>query len=415
MTNNISIFENHESQIRAYCRVVPTVFKSCKNATMTDENDKVFIDFFAGAGVVNFGHNNTQMQDAIIEFIKADGVIHSLDMHTDVKRDFISTFVENILVPRGWGDYKLQFTGPTGSNAVEAALKLARKITGRTQIVAYNRAFHGMTLGALACTANNHYRSSSGVPLNNIIRGSFDDMPALETMKRQMTNTGEGLQPPAAFLVEPVQGEGGVRVASKQWLHGIQKFAKECGALLIFDDIQGSSGRHGSYFSFDGLDMDPDIIVLAKGLGGIGTPIGMLVNKPEIDKAWSPGQHTGTFRGQGISFVAGKVALDYFKDERLNDETKRKGKIIKASLEKLGDKYSDVVAVRACGMMVAIEFASADIVNQITKKTFEYGLIVGACSSGEIIKLIPPLTIEDKTLNDGLKIFGRCIDEVLGS
>ncbi len=414
MINDTKIFDTHESNIRAYCRVVPSVFKSCKNATMTDENDKLFIDFFAGAGVVNFGHNNTKMQEAVINFIKADGVIHSLDMHTDVKREFIESFVKNILVPRGWGEYKLQFTGPTGSNAVEAALKLARKITGRTEIVAYNRAFHGMTLGALSCTANNHYRSSSGVPLTNIIRGTFDDMEALETMKKQMLNTGEGLQPPAAFLIEPIQSEGGVRIASKKWLHAVQKFAKQCGALLILDDIQGSSGRHGSYFSFDGLDMDPDIIVLAKGLGGLGTPIGMLVNKPEIDKAWKPGQHTGTFRGQGISFVAGKVGLDYFKDEKLNDETKRKGKTIEQYLTKICDKYSDILEVRAKGMMVAIEFKSADIVNNITKKTYENGLIVGACSSGEIIKLIPPLTIEDEILEDGLAIFGRCIDEVLG-
>jgi diaminobutyrate-2-oxoglutarate transaminase len=413
MTNNTKIFDDHESEVRTYCKVVPSVFKSCKNATMTDENDKLFIDFFAGAGVVNFGHNNPKMQDAIVEFIRRDGVVHSLDMHTDVKREFIDTFVQNILLPRGWGDRKLQFTGPTGSNAVEAALKLARKATGRTEVVVFNRAFHGMTLGALACTANNHYRSSSGVPLNNIIRGTFDDMDALDEMKRQMLNTGEGLQPPAAFLVEPIQGEGGVRIASKQWLHAIQKFAKQCGALLIFDDIQGSSGRHGSYFSFDGLELDPDIIVLAKGLGGIGTPIGMLVNKPEVDKVWEPGQHTGTFRGQGISFVAGKVALDYFKDEKLNDETKRKGKIIEQHLRKIQNKYKDVVDVRARGMMVAIEFSSTAIVNQITKKTYEHGLIVGACSSGEIIKLIPPLTIEDDTLNDGLAIFEQCIDEVL--
>ncbi len=413
MTNEIDIFETYESEVRAYCRVVPTVFKSAKNATMTDENDKKFIDFFAGAGVVNFGHNNPKMQKAIIEFIKRDGVAHSLDMYTDVKREFIKTFVKNILKPRGWQDRKLQFTGPTGTNAVEAALKLARKVTNRTEIVAFNRAFHGITLGALACTANNNFRSSSGVPLNHIIRGEFDDIEAFNHMKRQMTHTGEGLQPPAAFIIEPIQAEGGVRIASKKWLHMVQEFAKECGSLLILDDIQGSSGRHGSYFSFDDMDLDPDIVILAKGLGGFGTPIGMLINKPQVDKAWKPGQHTGTFRGQGISFVAGKIGLEYFENDKLEHETIKKGEMIKSFLENMKRKYKQIVAIRGKGMMVAIEFSSAQIVQNITKKTYENGLIVGACSSGEIIKFIPPLTIDEKCLEDGLKIFSRCVDEVL--
>lgn len=409
----MNTFEKHESEIRAYCRAVPTVFKSSSNAKMVDENGKVFIDFFAGAGVLNFGHNNPKMKEAIIEFIQRDGVAHSLDMFTDVKRNFINKFVTTILEPRGWQDRKLQFTGPTGTNAVEAALKLARKVTGRTEVVAFNRGFHGMTLGALACTANNAFRNSSGVPLNNVIRGTFNDMDAFVEMKRQMTHSGEGLQVPAAFIIEPIQAEGGVRIASVEWLNAVQSFAKEVGSLLILDDIQGASGRHGSYFSFDGMDLDPDIIILAKGLGGFGTPIGMLLNKPEIDKAWGPGQHTGTFRGQGLSFVAGTVALEYFENEDFNKDTIRKGEIIKATLDELNAKYPNT-KVREKGMMLAIEFESAEISKAITVKTFENGLIVGACSSGEIIKFIPPLTIEDDTLTEGLKRFVNAVDSVLG-
>jgi len=413
MNNEMNTFEKHESEIRAYCRAVPTVFKSSKNAKLVDENGKEFIDFFAGAGVLNFGHNNPKMQDALIAFIKRDGLAHSLDMFTDVKRDFINKFVKTILEPRGMGDRKLQFTGPTGTNAVEAALKLARKVTGRTEIVAFNRGFHGMTLGALACTANNAFRSSSGVPLNNVIRGTFNDMDALNEMKRQMTLNGEGLQPPAAFIVEPVQAEGGVRIASKEWLHAVEKMANEMGAVFILDDIQGASGRHGSYFSFDDYDVDPDIIVLAKGLGGFGTPIGMLVNKPELDKAWGPGQHTGTFRGQGFSFVAGCVALEYFENEDFNKETIRKGKVIRKTLDALHVKYPNT-KIRQKGMMLAIEFENAVIAKQITVKTYENGLVIGACSTGEIIKFIPPLTIEDDTLAEGLNRFVAAVDAVLG-
>ncbi|PHO11082.1 diaminobutyrate--2-oxoglutarate transaminase [Malaciobacter canalis] len=413
LANDKTIFETYESEIRAYCRAVPTVFKASTNATMIDEDDKEFIDFFGGAGVLNFGHNNPKMKEALIEFIQRDGVAHSLDMFTDVKRDFIKTFVDTVLKPRGWEDRKLQFTGPTGTNAVEAALKLARKITGRTEVVAFNRGFHGMTLAALACTANNAFRSSSGVPLNHVIRDTFNDMDALENLRQKMFDLASGMLPPAAFIVEPVQAEGGVRIATKQWLQGVQQLAKDTGALFILDSIQCGCGRCGSYFSFDDLDVDPDIIILAKGLGGFGTPIGMLVNKPEVDKAWSPGQHTGTFRGQGFSFVAGKIGLEYFKNEEFNEETKRKGDIVREVLDKLNSKYEKVVDVRQKGLMLAIEFDSAATVKEITAKTYENGLIIGACSTGEIIKFIPPLTITDEELNKGLERFTASVEAVL--
>lgn len=413
MVNDMSVFEQYESEIRAYCRAVPTVFKSASNATMVDEEGRKYIDFFAGAGVLNFGHNNAKMKEALVEFINRDGIAHSLDMYTDVKREFIETFVDVVLKPRGMEERKLQFTGPTGTNAVEAALKLARKVTGRTEVVAFNRGFHGMTLGALACTANNAFRSSSGVPLNNVIRDTFNDMHALENLRQKLEDRGSGLMPPAAFLVEPVQAEGGVRVATKEWLQGVAKLAKDTGALFILDDIQAGCGRCGSYFSFDDLDVDPDIIILAKGLGGFGTPIGMLVNKPEFDKAWAPGQHTGTFRGQGFSFVAGRVGIEYFRDNAFLEGVKSKGAVIKARLLELQKRYP-ALKIREKGMMLAAEFESAAVVKEITKGCFENGLIIGACSTGEIIKFIPPLTIEEELLESGLQIFERAVSDVLG-
>ena len=401
------------NQIRAYCRAVPTVFKASSNATMVDENDREYIDFFAGAGVLNFGHNNQKMKDAVVEFIQNDGVVHSLDMYTDVKREFIKTFVKTILEPRGMGDRKLQFTGPTGTNAVEAALKLARKVTGRTEVVAYNRGFHGMTLGSLAATANHAFRSSAGVPLNNVIRDTFNDMHALENLRQKMFDSGSGMLPPAAFLVEAVQAEGGVRVATKEWLQGVQKLANDTGALFIIDDIQAGSGRCGSYFGFDDLDVDPDIVVLAKGLGGMGTPIGMLVNKPEYDKAWAPGQHTGTFRGQGISFVAGRIGLEYFADDAFVESAKQKGKVIRKTLDDLNAKYN-LVDVRQKGMLLAAEFKDAETAKAIAGKCFENGLIIGTCNTGQIVKFIPPLTIEEDKLRQGLAIFADAVAEVMG-
>lgn len=413
MINDMSIFENYESEIRAYCRAVPTVFTSSTNAVMTDETGKEFIDFFAGAGVLNFGHNNAKMKEALIDFIQRDGVAHSLDMFTDVKREFIRTFVDVVLKPRGMDQYKLQFTGPTGTNAVEAALKLARKVTGRTEVVAFNRGFHGMTLGALACTANNAFRSSSGVPLTNVIRDTFNDMEALATLRQKLEDTSSGLMPPAAFLVEPVQAEGGVRVADAAWLQAVQKLANDTGALFIVDDIQAGSGRCGSYFSFDDLGITPDIIVLAKGLGGFGTPIGMTINKPEYDAHWAPGQHTGTFRGQGFSFVAGKIGVEYFIDPAFTDEVKRKGAVIRTTLDELQKGYPET-EIRSRGMMLAMEFPKVETAKAITGKCFQKGLIIGTCNTGQIIKFIPPLTIEDEVLTKGLDIFTSAVTEVMG-
>ncbi|HAO26120.1 MAG TPA: diaminobutyrate--2-oxoglutarate transaminase, partial [Methylophaga sp.] len=165
----MSIFEERESEIRAYCRVYPVVFDTAINARQTDENGKEYIDFFAGAGVLNYGHNNERQRDAIIEYMQANGVTHSLDLHTTAKRSFMQRFEDIILKPRNL-EYKLQFTGPTGTNVVEAALKLARKVTGRSNVAAFTNGFHGMTLGALAVTGNAHYRNVSGVSLNDVLR-----------------------------------------------------------------------------------------------------------------------------------------------------------------------------------------------------------------------------------------------------
>ncbi|MDX1808066.1 MAG: diaminobutyrate--2-oxoglutarate transaminase [Sulfurospirillaceae bacterium] len=412
MANEMELFEKYESEIRAYCRAVPTVFKSSQNAIMIDENNKEYVDFFAGAGVLNFGHNNPKMKTAIIDFINRNGVAHSLDMFTDVKRDFIKTFVDTILKPRNM-EYKLQFTGPTGTNAVEAALKLARRTTGRVNVVAFNRGFHGMTLGALACTANQAFRGASGVPLNNVIRDTFNDMQALSNLRQKFEDRGSGLMPPAAFLVESVQAEGGVRVGQKEWLQGVQKLAKDLGSLFIIDDIQAGSGRCGTYFSFEDLDLDPDIIVLAKGLGGFGTPIGMLLNKPNIDSNWKPGEHTGTFRGQGISFVAGKIGVEYFKNNDLLDGVKEKGSYIRSRLDALQEIHKDL-KIRQKGMMLALEFSNAQIAKEVATKCFERGLIIGACSTGEILKFIPPLTIEKDVLQKGMDTFVDVCLEVLG-
>lgn len=424
----MQVFEKWESEIRGYCRAYPTVFVSASNARQVDESGKSFIDFFAGAGVLNFGHNNPRMKEALIEYIQNDGIAHSLDMYTSAKRAFISAFAEYVLKPRDM-DYKMQFMGPTGTNAVEVALKLARRVTGRRTVVAFNRAFHGMTLGALACTANSYFRNASGVPLENVMHYPFgcDDpggggelgggVGSLDYLRAQFQDTSSGLEAPAAFIVESIQAEGGVNIASKAWLQALQKLAHDLGALLIVDDIQAGCGRTGSYFSFDEMEIDPDIVCLAKGLGGFGTPIAMNLVKPEHDKHWSPGEHTGTFRGQNLSFIAGRIGLEYFKDDVLMSEVKRKGKVLRSFLESLAKTYPEKdFQVRGKGMMQAIDVRDGALAKQISGQCFELGLLMGPCGSGgRVVKLIPPLTIPDNDLNEGLELLAQAFKNVLSN
>lgn len=417
----MEIFEQWESEIRGYCRAFPTVFASAKNATQTDESGKTYIDFFAGAGVLNFGHNNPKMKQAIIEFLQQDGVAHSLDMATTTKREFIKAFAETILVPRRM-NYKMQFMGPTGTNAVEAALKLARKVTGRTNVVAFSKGFHGMTLGALACTANQYFRNAAGVPLNDVTHVPYETalgcgMPCLNTLREACENPSSGLDSPAAFIVESIQAEGGVNVASKEWLQQLQQLAKDTGALLILDDIQVGCGRTGSYFSFEGMGIEPDIICLAKGIGGYGTPLAMNLIKPEIDAHWKPGEHTGTFRGQGISFVAGREGLRYFEDDELMSRTREREKVISDRLHDISKKHGNgEFGIRGRGMILGLDVIKPELAKAVSKQSFEDGLLIGPCGvDSRVIKVIPPLTIEDDKLHKGLDLLEGAIAKQAGA
>jgi diaminobutyrate-2-oxoglutarate transaminase len=420
----MSVFEQRESAIRAYCRVYPVVFDKARNARQRDEDGKEYIDFFAGAGVLNFGHNNERMTQAVVDYIQSGGVTHALDMMTTAKRRFMERFEKVVLKPRNM-NHKMQFIGPTGTNAVEAAMKLARRVTARQEIVAFTRGFHGMTLGSLAATANRYFRGAAGVPLNHVSHYPFGcnkpcmgcesgcGLEGIEHMRSLYRDTSSGVTPPAAFLLETVQAEGGVNVASKEWLQAVAALAKEVGALLIVDDIQVGMGRTGSFFSFDDMGIDPDIICLAKGLGGMGTPIAMNLIKPEVDEYWSPGEHTGTFRGQSISFVAGSEALSYFEDNSLMKEVHEKGDRMNDALAPLEQRY-DQVQIRGRGMILGLDVMTGERAKAIVERCFEAGLLIAACGTGgRVVKLIPPLTIPDSDLEEGLKILVEITEKVM--
>jgi len=420
----MTIFEQRESNVRGYSRVYPVTFKTAKNARQTDEDGKEYIDFFAGAGVLNFGHNNDAMIKAMIDYMQNDGVLHSLDMQTSAKAEFMEAFTEVVLEPRNMA-HRIQFMGPTGTNAVEAAMKLARRATGRTEILAFSQGFHGMTLGSLAATANQYFRGAAGVPLNHVRHEAFGcevpcagcnqgcGLEALDHLRARYRNPSSGMSAPAAILLETIQAEGGVNVAGKEWMKGIAALAKELGAVLIVDDIQVGCGRTGNYFSFDDLGIMPDIVCLAKGVGGIGTPMAMNLVHPDLDKHWSPGEHTGTFRGQNLSFVAGKVALDYFRDDSFLKGVMEQSKLVDQYLQPLlhADK---TLQLRGKGMIFGLDMGSGERSAAVVQECFKNGLIIAACGTGgKVLKIIPPLTIPKEDLIEGLEILTDAVRSVM--
>ena len=412
----MNVFNRLESEVRSYCRSFPTIFTKSQGATLYDEAGRQYIDFFAGAGALNYGHNNPILKNRLIEYLHRDGVVHSLDMFTDAKRDLLDAIESQILEPRGM-DYRVMFPGPTGTNAVEAALKLARKVTGRANVIAFTNAFHGMTLGSLALTGNASKRAGAGVALNNTTHVPFCGYFGVETdtidvLTSYLSDGSSGIEDPAALIVETVQAEGGVNVASREWLIRLEKVARQFGALLIVDDIQVGCGRTGPFFSFETSGISPDIICLSKSFSGYGLPLAVTLIKPEFDQ-WTPGEHNGTFRGHNPAFVTATAALEtYWNDDALSQKVQSNAKQIRDALTAITDRVSG--EVRGRGMISGVEFSDKKFASRVSQAAFKRGLIVETSGpQNEVIKVLPPLTIDEPKLTQGLEILDSAVCDAL--
>jgi diaminobutyrate-2-oxoglutarate transaminase len=412
-----NIFEQHESEVRGYCRNFPAVFASAKGAWMTDEKGEQYLDFFAGAGVMNYGHNPDKLKEALIEYISRDGITHTLDMYSEAKRDFIERFHRVILQPRGL-DYKLQFPGPTGTNAVESALKLARKVTGRDRVVSFTNAFHGMTLGALAVTGNGFKRAGAGVSLQNTSSIPFcgfmgDEPDTLGFFEAMLNDDGSGMETPAAVIVETVQAEGGVNVAATDWLQRLRQITADHGIVLIVDDIQVGCGRTGKFFSFEEAGIVPDIVTLSKSLSGYGIPMALVLIKPELDQ-WAPGEHNGTFRGHNPGFVTATKALDYWENDWLEKSVAHKSKIVHDRLHAMVKRLGVKAEVRGRGLIYGVAFDNATLASQVSQACFDAGMVVETAGmEDQVLKLLPSLTISDEDLVLGLDTIEKSLAAVL--
>lgn len=407
-SSTMPIFKRRESEARSYCRSFDTVFCTAQGAEMTDTSGRTYIDFLAGCSSLNYGHNDPDMKGALIDHISADGITHGLDMHTDAKGAFIEAFEAHILEPRQM-DHKLMFVGPTGANAVEAAMKLARKATGRTNVIAFTNGFHGVTQGALAATGNGYHRGGAGTSLNNVTRMPYDGymgkgFDTADLLEAMLNDASSGMDAPAAILLETVQGEGGLNDASPEWIARVAALASQHGALLIVDDIQAGCGRTGTFFSFDNMGISPDIVTLAKSVSGFGLPMGLVLVKPEHD-VMGPAEHNGTFRGNTHAFVTARVAIEKFwSDDALQHDISRRADLIEDALQTIAALIPGAY-LKGRGMMRGVDVGTGELAGEICARSFQNGLIVETSGpNDEVVKILAPLTIPDALLKKGLNI-----------
>lgn len=410
------IFEEMESEVRGYIRSFPAVFDQARGSHLFDDQGNSYIDFFAGAGTLNYGHNNPAVSQALIEYLQHDGIVHGLDKATVAKKNFLQKFRDTILAPRNL-EYKVQFTGPTGTNAVETALKLARMVKRRSNIIAFTNSYHGLSMGSLAVTGNSFYRDESyGVRVNSAFvpyDGYLgDDTNTIDYLRRMLEDQSSGVDLPAAVIVETVQGEGGINVASDKWLQDLEGLCREFDILLIIDDIQMGNGRTGTFFSFERAGITPDLVTLSKSIGG-GLPMSILLMRPELDQ-WQPGEHTGTFRGNNLAFVASTKLLEYWDTPDFAEGVAQKSTLLEEGLKAIVANHPDAEGeLRGVGMVWGIEFADPNFAGTLSEVCFANGLIIEtAGANGQVIKFLPSLTISEEILIEGLKIVDAAITSV---
>ena len=410
------IFESTESEVRSYCRKYPVVFSKAKNAEIFSADGKRYIDFLAVAGSMNYGHNNPEIKAKIVEYLSEDNIINALDMYTAAKEEFLLTIKERILKPRNL-DYKVMCCGPTGTNAVEAALKLARKNTGRTNVIAFAGAFHGMTLGSLAMTTDRTSRQGAGVPLSNVTFVPYDGtmLDSISYLKWILEDDHSGIEKPAAIVLETLQAEGGINVASVEWLRQIRQICTDNDIIMIVDDIQVGNGRTGTFFSFERAGIVPDMVVLSKSISGFGTPMGLLLMRPELD-IFRPAEHNGTFRGNQLSFIGGTAGINYFVDHKLDEEVQKKAAIVEKFIQEEILPMDERLSYRGMGLMWGIDFTEINpaLALEAVHEGFDRQLIMEVAGRKDaVLKLMPPLTIPEDVLREGLEIVKLSVEAVL--
>ncbi|WP_247396457.1 MULTISPECIES: aminotransferase class III-fold pyridoxal phosphate-dependent enzyme [unclassified Bradyrhizobium] len=375
------------------------------------------IDFYSGAGSLNYGHNNHRIREAILEYLTSDAVVSGFNMATSAELKFVDTFRSVVLRERGLLPYHFKFTGPSDAIAIDAALELSRKVTGRQNIVLFTSGQSRVSPGSIALSGGGLRRTGVDVSPRGLGLVPFDGYvgPVVSTdnLRKLLLDQYSGIDRPAAILVEAVQRNSGMNVAGKEWLRSIQAIAKETGAVLILDETEMGCGRTGQIFSFEFAGLSPDIVVMSSSLSGCGLPFSMLLIKDEVDHTW-PVQHAGTEKTD-IAFAAAAAAIDiYWRDGILSEEVQRLGELARCRLNAIACYYGSSFSVRGRGLALGFDCQTSEIAEATRRNAFARGLFVERCASvGEVIQFLPALTIDSETLNTGLEIFEEALAEAL--
>jgi len=406
-------FDALESNVRYYCRRWPAVFSSASGSVITDEDGVEYLDFFAGAGALSYGHNNPLFVDVAIEHLRSGRLLHSLDTFTPEKRTFLETIERTILQPRQL-DMVVQTVGPTGATAVEAALQLAQRLTGHRGVVGFAGGYHGMSYRAASISDSMAGRETSAhlkdfVALPYVQHVTEQDIELLESTLRSTVNG----QPIGVVIIEPTQGEGGARAFDPAYLAAIRRVTRDLGILVIADEIQAGVGRTGPFFSFEGSQLDPDIICVSKSISGLGLPMAINLVRRSLD-TWNPGEFSGTFRGNNLAFATSAVMMShYWSDSTLEKNTELFATTVRTALEAMSDSFgAGRFSVRGNGLLCGLAVGDTDVAAAISRHAFERGLIVETCGPGDtIVKLLTPLVIEPAQLDTGLERLALAVEQ----
>jgi diaminobutyrate-2-oxoglutarate transaminase len=415
-----------EGNNRSYPQSIPIAFDRAKGTIIEDVDGNRYIDFFAGCGVLNVGHNN---EDVLSDVEKQQRkLIQALDFPTEIKIEFMKR-LNSILPGSLQGKVKFNFCGPTGTDAVEAALKIARINTKRQTVISFQGAYHGMTSGSLSVTGHLHHRKmlpvvEGGVhfmPYCYCYRCQFGQRPeschleCAKYLREALENPCSGIDKPAAIIIEPVQGEGGNIVPREGYLEEVVKIGNDMEIPVIFDEIQSGFYRTGPLFSFENSNAIPDIITMSKGLGGIGMPIAVVIYKKELD-TWEKGTHAGTFRGNQLSIAAAVSAIKFVTSNNLEQYVKELGNEMLENLRDIQEKSRFIGDVRGLGLFIGIEYVKdketktpyPEIVSELRKRFYQEGLLVEVGGHySNVVRFLPPLITTREIARKGLEIFEK--------
>ncbi|MCI0735658.1 MAG: diaminobutyrate--2-oxoglutarate transaminase [Beijerinckiaceae bacterium] len=415
-----------ESNARTYPRRLPIALKSGRGALVVDVEGREFIDCLGGAGALVLGHNHPVVREAIRDALDKDVPFQTLDLATPLKERFIDELFETL--PADFAaEAKIHFCGPTGADAIEAAVKLVRTATGRLGLMCFRGSYHGMTAAALSLTGDvsakagniglmpdvqflpfpSHYRCPFGVG------GEAGWQLGADYIETLLDDPNSGIPAPAAMILEVVQGEGGINPAPGEWLRKIRDITMRHDIPLIVDEVQTGLGRTGTLFAFQRAGITPDVVVLSKAIGG-GLPVAVILYHRGLDK-WKPGAHAGTFRGNQLGFAAGAAAIRHVRVNRLDKHAQEMGHRLMHSLGEIAAKSSSLGDVRGRGLMIGVEIVDPDgerrgshpppgcqeMARRIQFNCLRRGLIVErAGGSGNVIRFLPPLIVSADQIDE---------------